>query len=40
MAYPRSDRTYALIVDASTGTDQVEGVMGAILCQIDKTVKF
>jgi hypothetical protein len=36
MAYPRSDRTYALIVDASTGTDQIEGGMGAILCQIGK----
>ena len=40
MAYPRSDRTYALIVDASTGTDTVEGGMGAILTQIDKDVKF
>jgi hypothetical protein len=40
MAYPRSDRTYALIVDASTGTDQIEGGMGAILCQIDKKGKF
>jgi hypothetical protein len=28
MAYPRSDRTYALIVDASTGTDQIEGGHG------------
>ena len=40
MAYPRSDRTYALIVDASTGTDTIEGGMGAILCQIDKSGKF
>jgi hypothetical protein len=40
MAYPRSDRTYALIVDASTDTDQVEGRMGVILCQINKTGKF
>ncbi len=40
MAYPRSDRTYALIVDASTGTDRIEGGMGAILCQIDKAGKF
>jgi hypothetical protein len=40
MAYPRSDRTYALIVDASTGTDQIEGGKGAILCQIDKNGKF
>jgi putative transposase len=40
MAYPRSDRTYALIVDASTGTDRVEGGMVAILCQINKTGKL
>ena len=40
MAYPRSDRTYAHIVDASTGTDQIEGGMGDILCQIDKNGKF
>jgi hypothetical protein len=40
MAYPRSDRTYALIVDASTGRDQVEGGMGAIICQIDKNGRF
>jgi hypothetical protein len=40
MAYPRANRTYALIVDASTGTDTVEGGMGAILCQIGKTGKF
>jgi hypothetical protein len=37
MAYPRSDRTYALIVDASTGTDSIKGGIGAIRCQIDKT---
>jgi hypothetical protein len=40
MAYPRSDRTNTLIVDASTGTDPVEGEMGAILTQIDKHRKF
>jgi ribonuclease HI len=40
MAYPRADRTYALIVDASTGTNSIEGGMGAILCQIDKNGKF
>jgi hypothetical protein len=40
MAYPRADRTYALIVDASTGTNTIEGGMGAILCQIDKNGKF
>jgi hypothetical protein len=40
MAYPRSDITYAIIVDASTGAETIEGGMGAILCQIDKTRKF
>ncbi len=40
MAYPRADRTYALIVDASTGTSAIEGGMGAILCQIDKHGRF
>jgi hypothetical protein len=36
MAYPRSNRTYTLILEASTGTDSVEGGIGAILMQIDK----
>jgi hypothetical protein len=40
MAYPRFDRTYALIVEASTGTDSVEGGMGAIRTQINKHKKF
>ena len=40
MAYPRGDRTYALIVDASTGTAEIEGGMGAILAQIDNKVVF
>jgi hypothetical protein len=40
MAYPRSDRTYALIVVASTGINSIEGEMGAILIQIDKEGKF
>ncbi len=40
MAYPIADRAYALIVDASTGTNAIEGGMGAILCQIDKNSKF
>ena len=40
MAYPRGDRTYALIVDASTGTADIEGGMGAILAQIDKNGVF
>ena len=33
VAYPRKDRPYALIVDASTGGDDTPGGMGAILCQ-------
>ena len=40
MAYPRGDRTYALIVDASTGTAEIEGGMGAILAQIDNQGVF
>ena len=35
VAYPRSDRHYALIVDASTGTSTTEGGLGAILTQQD-----
>ena len=38
MAYTRSDRIYALIFDASTGTEDIECGMGAILTQIDKTL--
>jgi hypothetical protein len=40
MAYPRADRTHALIEDASTGTETVEGGMGAILIQINKEGQF
>jgi hypothetical protein len=40
LAYPRSDRTNALIVDASTGIYWIEDGMGAILTQIDKDGKF
>ena len=40
MAYPKTDRKYALIVDASPGTDSIEGGMGATLTQIDKLGKF
>jgi hypothetical protein len=40
MAYPRSDRTYDLIVDACTGTNQIEGGMGAILCRSNKNGKI
>ena len=40
MAYPRSDRKYALITDASTGSASEAGGMGAILTQVDKEGKF
>jgi hypothetical protein len=40
MAYPRADRLFALIVDAPTGPETVEGGMGAILTQIDKKGKI
>jgi hypothetical protein len=34
MLYPRLDRTYAVIVDASIGFDKIEGGKGAILTQV------
>ena len=37
MAYPRANRQYALIVDASTGTPTMEGGLGAILTQITRS---
>ena len=40
VVFPRSDRQYALIVDASTGTASIEGGMGAILAQVDKQGTF
>jgi len=40
MAYPRSDRQYALITDASTGSATEAGGMGAILTQMDKNGQF
>jgi transposase InsO family protein len=40
VAYPRSDRAYALIADASTGTDKLEGGLGAILTQVDDKGTF
>ena len=40
VAYPRADRQYALIVDASTGSATEEGGLGAILTQIDSEGKF
>ncbi len=36
MAFPRSDRQYALITDAATGTADFSGGLGAILTQVDK----
>jgi hypothetical protein len=35
MAYPTSDRTYVLLVDAATGMADKPGGLGAILTQID-----
>ena len=40
VAYPRSNRTYALITDASLGDDKKPGGLGAILTQIDEKGKF
>ena len=40
VAYPRSDRKYALITDASCGDDKKPGGLGAILAQIDDHGKF
>jgi len=39
VAYPRRNRPYSLIVDASTGGEGIEGGMGAILCQTDEQGK-
>jgi len=36
VAYPRSDRKYVLITNASTGTDKIVGGFGAILTQVDE----
>jgi hypothetical protein len=40
LAYPRSDRQYALITDASFGDENTEGGLGAILTQLDDAGKF
>ena len=34
--YPRKNRPYSLIVDASTGTTEIAGGLGAILSQTDE----
>jgi len=36
VAYPRSDRKYVSITDASTGTDKIVGGFGSILTQVDE----
>jgi len=36
VAYPRSDRKYGLINNASTGTDKIVGGFGALLTQVDE----
>jgi len=36
MAFPRSDRQYALITDTATGTADFSGGLGAILTQMDE----
>ncbi len=40
LAYPRSDREYALITDASFRDENMEGGLGAILAQLDGSGKF
>jgi hypothetical protein len=40
MAFPKSDRQYALITDAATGTADTPGGLGAILTQVDKDGNF
>jgi hypothetical protein len=40
MAFPRTDRQYALITDAATGMADTPGGLGAILTQVDSDGKF
>jgi len=40
MAFPKSDRQYALITDAATGTADTPRGLGAILTQVDKEGNF
>ncbi len=40
MAFPHTDRQYALITDATTGTADTPGGLGAILTQVDQDGKF
>ncbi len=40
MAFPKSNRQYALITDAATGTADTPGGLGAILTQVDQEGNF
>ena len=40
LTMPDAEKQYALIVDASTGAQDFEGDLGAILIQIDKNNRF
>ena len=40
VAYPRSDRHYAIIVNASTGSATTEGGLGIILAQVNQNKQF
>jgi hypothetical protein len=40
VAYPRSNRKYVLITDASTGTDKIVGGVGAISTQVDEQGQY
>jgi hypothetical protein len=40
MAFPRTDRQYALITDAATSTAYSPGGLGSILTQVDLDCKF
>jgi hypothetical protein len=40
MAFPKSDKEYALITDAGTGTVDTPGGLGAILAQFYKDRRF
>jgi hypothetical protein len=40
MAFPRTDRQYALITDTATGTADMPGRLGAIHTQVNQDRKF
>jgi hypothetical protein len=40
VAYPRSNRKYVLVTDASTGTDKIAGGFGAILTHVDEKKNY